>query len=306
MHAVTSECYLQGLYALVAPYGRELNFTDASVADDKAGVAVVYNSSSEHVCLPDDTTILIAELHAIDTALLHLLASHSVLPSHIVLFCDSSSALHSIDRSPPDYYVVCCIIQHWRLLHGRGCTVDLQWVPGHKQIPGNVQADHLANAARQLLTITPISRELDSFYPSIKVQIHKLWEKRWQTLTCPSFLRSLQASPSDWVPSCLHNRKHEVILARLRTGHASLNNDLFKLQKVSTCNCTTCGVPETVPHLLLSCHNFDVPRSHFASYMTALGLSFTVKNILGSDTRGDTELFQFLHLTNIFKRNCLR
>ncbi|KAK0215687.1 hypothetical protein IW262DRAFT_1277756, partial [Armillaria fumosa] len=43
------------------------------------------------------------------------------------------------------------------------------------------------------------------------------------------------------------------ILMQLRTSHVNLNAHLFHIKAMASPNCTTCNVPETVSHYLLSC-----------------------------------------------------
>jgi ribonuclease HI len=42
--------------------------------------------------------------------------------------------------------------------HAPGIPTEIQWIPGHSGIPGNEEADHQANSARQARGITVIER----------------------------------------------------------------------------------------------------------------------------------------------------
>ncbi len=48
-------------------------------------------------------------------------------------------------------------------------------------------------------------------------------------------------------------RREEVIIARLRSGHSSLNGNLHKIRKYPSGFCGICGDIETVKHILLQC-----------------------------------------------------
>ena len=63
------------------------------------------------------------------------------------------------------------------------------------------------------------------------------------------------------VYNSIDNRSQAVQIARLRTGHCSLNQYLhrFNIENSSECSCGN-GSEETVEHYLLHCPNYDKER----------------------------------------------
>ncbi len=49
------------------------------------------------------------------------------------------------------------------------------------------------------------------------------------------------------------SKRREVIIARLRSGHSSLNGNLHKIRKYPSVFCGICGDIETVKHISLQC-----------------------------------------------------
>jgi ribonuclease HI len=68
---------------------------------------------------------------------------------HYTIFSDSQAALRrcSNDRPGPGQAQARDIIDGEKVLKMNNCTVMLRWVPGHKGVPGNEQADAMAKRA---------------------------------------------------------------------------------------------------------------------------------------------------------------
>ena len=79
----------------------------------------------------------------------------------------------------------------------------------------------------------------------------------------------------------------EVILTRLRTGHAELNTYLYRFNMCITDECNFCKVPEDVEHYLMHCHKYSASRLVLYDRLHSLGLEeLSLRLILGGSCSG--------------------
>ncbi len=102
-------------------------------------------------------------------------------------------------------------------------------------------------------------------YQQIQKETDKQWMKEWRTgKEDARKLRNIHKRPHIATGTKLYqsikNRKHIAWIARLRTGHCSLNKYLhrFHITDDSTCECGE--GEETVEHYLLRCEKYDRQR----------------------------------------------
>ena len=103
--------------------------SDASRSSNRVAAAAVWSGGGSGVRLPDDLSVTAAELAGIDLALDAVRAK--AVSEHVVLLCDSRSALQII-AGPKDDMLRGYFLQKILALRATtGKQVHLVWVPSH-------------------------------------------------------------------------------------------------------------------------------------------------------------------------------
>ena len=103
----------------------------------------------------------------------------------------------------------------------------------------------------------------------------KYWLEYWiwdTDLTgAGQFLRSVRKD--EFGPTQMQfDRKTEVILTRLRTGHVELNAYLYRFDMCYTDECSFCKISEDVEHFLMHCHKYSALRLILFAMLCSLAL----------------------------------
>src|SRR6218665_1917084 len=84
-----------------------------------------------------------------------------------------------------------------------------------------------------------------------------------------------------WSHACQHNRRDEVVLARLRIRHTYLTH-AYLLKNEDAPQCVCCNCPLSVQHVLVSCIDFAPTRQKYYSQHSLYDVfeNLPAKNIL--------------------------
>ena len=142
--------------------------------------------------------------------------------------------------------------------------VYLHWVKSHNGIIGNECADRLANLGHKNNRSENYKLTKEAWYSVLKKKFIQFWNKYWHDEVNASnkgqALKSIRTNIQQKVPIITRNRRAEIVLYRLRTGHVGLAQYLNRFNMKETDLCDQCQVPETVQHFLVHCAKYKLAR----------------------------------------------
>ena len=146
-----------------------------------AGMVVPERNFSDSWKLPSHFSVYSAELYGISRALSYMEGHHSLDRKYLIC-SDSFSALSAIKsiENCKNNCLLWEVVKKYSRLRIQGAEIMMEWVPGHKGIPGNEKADKAAGEATKLGYITnPGSNKQDTKH-FILEHIKGLWKLRWE------------------------------------------------------------------------------------------------------------------------------
>lgn len=197
------------------------------------------------------------------TAILEALRAVETLQlSKAVICTDSRCALQRIQRRYTCCHLALEARKRIQSLAAQGSHVTLQWVPSHKGIPGNEMADQLARRAAS-----------EAGPPAIFIPISSATKRRIASHVW-SFHPDPRTANGNAPPPCITSnlsREESKLLLRLRTHSARTFVHLCKVGREDSDLCRTCGIPETVQHLLQECVDWTHERCELHRAVKAAG-----------------------------------
>jgi hypothetical protein len=165
-----------------------------------------------------------------------------------------------------------------------GVSVIIEWVPGHLDLVGNMQADELARDG--YFGVSKGTRVGEISVPCVASDLNAvLWAMTlsdWDTEWCGEVnghdLFTLHPSVGRPLDLDLLPRRDAALLSRLRTGHTLLPGHAFDLgiRSSSVCGCGVQWV--TVAHFLLDCPLYVVDRE---ALRKRVGVELSLPALLG-------------------------
>ena len=232
-------------------------YTDGSKDNDRVGCGTVIHNSSFKQRLPSNASIFTAEVTAIDLALDAITESDD---DYFIIFSDSLSVLLSLHNMKLDNPLILKLLEK---LHHLSCaqkTIYLCWIPSHIGIRGNEAADL---AAKESLNLDITTNQVP--YTDLKCHINHFisnkWQERW-TSCANNKLFKIKSTLGVWPPGFRNSRKEEVVLSRLRIGHAYFSHS-YILRQEDPPECTACQEIYSVRHVLIDCIDLGLIRPRF-------------------------------------------
>ena len=275
-------------------------YTDGSKDDRRTGNGIITDGLPDlEGRLPDNTSVYIAELHAIFVAL-RLIKHYNIRQAFIC--SDSRSALQSLSNPSFKDHLHFELINLHQLLIDEGVNVSFLWIPGHSGIMGNERADRSAKRGLALPNITHIHPNHHSIRSLIRHCVTQFWERRWRDDDKRTQLHDIKSKTTVWPSSSRKNRLEEKALAKLRIGHTYLTHS-FIFQHGDRPQCNRCHTHLTVKHILLDCRETAIVRQPLATYCRNQHIPFTLRTLLGDDHPELLQLlFVFLRKTALLDR----
>ncbi|XP_062542567.1 uncharacterized protein LOC134210539 [Armigeres subalbatus] len=219
-----------------------VRYTDGSRAAGKVGIGVdSTDGSTQSHRLPNTCSVFSAEAAAIFQAVSQPCSGPMLIVS------DSASALSALPSAANRHPFIQAIQENIDE------KTTLMWVPGHAGIAGNESADILANIGRASPLITR-SVPADDAKRWIKQQVSNAWANEWHKER--NLCRMVKGStlPGTDLP----NRREQMVLSRLRTGHTNLTHNLGSGDFHH--RCTTCQCRNTISHIINNCPEYEGAR----------------------------------------------
>ena len=270
-------------------------YTDGSGIDGQVGAAAysptTLSTKQQYLGSENQHNIYSAELTAIDIAV-NIAQTCQNNYKQCVIYADSQAAIKATVKpgKQSGQSILCSLLSSIdTLISSRGIDLHIEWIPGHKGIKGNETADKAAKEAAQSrgMNATPFKHKSlkTARVNLIKQTIKKEWKEDWKTAKGDAkHLRRItnktQVNESMMLYTTVNTRYQVAQLARLRTGHCSLNQYLHRFGIVDsllrTCNS---GAIENVEHFLIHCPKYDRQR---ATLMKKIGIGgMWVEKLLG-------------------------
>jgi ribonuclease HI len=245
-------------------------FTDASKqGQSPVGCAVVYFENQEwklanRCALHPDDSVFRGELIAIILALEEIKIKWKNSQETITIYSDSKSALQALRNiytRDPDMNRAQKLL---RSLREKGLQVNLEWVPGHENIPGNEFADQEAKYATELETPQKLWHK-----HSIKKAMNESnkfdWQTRWDFAYTGRFThmnvpKVKEDISFEGIPEL--SRIDKVNLRQALSGHFPCKQYLHRFKRSDSPSCRFCAAEnESIAHLLLTCPRFGEKRN---------------------------------------------
>ena len=284
-------------------YDFKFIFTDGSKQGDRVADAVFIGDTWPPIQhrLPDGASVYSAELHGV-LAALYFIDERGW--KKVVMCIDSRSVVQSLNVTYPSSPLLISIYNLLHVLTNNGTSIHFLWIPGHKGIHGNTQADRYAKEALAMPHITQIPISYETTKSHLRQLVMQNWQYQWTLIGPHTQLRQIKPNIEFWETAKRSSRYEERILARLRLGHTYYTHKyIFSRDDRPFCN--SCNRTLSVKHIILDCTQFIFERQHLIRLCTHKNLPVTMASVLG-DASSDLHdaLLKFLRDIHLLEINC--
>ena len=194
-------------------------YTDGSKKEDHVAYAVVTEKTKILKKLSPFASVFTSEITAILESLNYI---NEQIKNQFIIFSNSKSALQAINSERWKSPLVQRILEKTTTLKNQNKDIIMCWIPGHCNIPGNIEADKKAKEAAKL----PYPHNSTVTYHDYRSEIRKYFQNQdtlnWQSIQT----KLLKFRTSRWEINHVSflTRKEQSKLSRIRIGHTNLTH----------------------------------------------------------------------------------
>src|SRR5579859_2012914 len=250
-------------------------YTDGSGIDSHIGAAAYSPTTSavkrQYLGPETEYNVYVAEVVAFKLAA-NIVQESGNLYEKSVIYLDSQAAAKGLTKpnKQSGQQILISVLENIETIKALTPNITLIWIPGHMEIVGNEKADEAAKEAAKSkkVDVNFTHKPLKSSRSNVINQIVKKdWLDAWKNgkdnaKQLRRITTKAQDQESKKLYNSINNRTSLAQLARLRTGHCSLNQYLhrFGIEESPLCECGNEAI-ENVEHYLLHCPRYDRQRS---------------------------------------------
>ena len=197
----------------------------------------------------------------------------------MVFLTDSRSGIEALNNYTPKHQSHTINSIKWKaqdLKSEANMDITIQWIPSHVGVEGNEEADTTAKSAHENLQDVPTPLDPSEAKFLTKMAQHQRWQLIYDTKKQRLHLGAIKPVIEKWPWTNTQSRQIDTAMTKLQLGHVGLNQNLNRFNMTESQLCSTCRVPETVPHFLTECTKYSVQK-------TKLMATLLTKNITHAD-----------------------
>ena len=281
-------------------------YTDGSKANDNTGAGFCVIHANKETFRNSYHLGKLATVYQCEVFALHMASqwatTHIGTPSKIIILSDSQAAIKAINSTKVTSRMIQDTINQLNIL-GTTHRVELRWVPGHEDVPGNERADELAREGSSLRPQGPepylpiTDKVLDN---GISAYLYNIHLRQYKNV-------SLSDKGKTPILALLRKNKYRTTnlsgthlrwLTWLLTGHSPLAYFQHKANNYTSPECEHCpGTAETSQHFLGDCHAYMTIRLRIFGK-----LSLSMDDMANINIR---KIIKYIDQTNRFNRDDL-
>lgn len=227
-----------------------LYYTDGSVMNERAGLAVIGENMTIYKRIPNYSSIYTCELSAIKICLDAI--SYNYFGQKILILSDSKSSLMGIC----DSFSKNNIIQEIRAILSKiaNNNIEFMWIPSHLNIRGNDMVDQMAKDALKNDVDSSACFHYGDYRGPIKKYLHDLWNDLWTNENQTKLYIVQDHIPHKYFQPALP--KTDLIkLNRLKIGHCLITHK-YLIERSSPPQCE-CGQILSIYHIFNECRKYE-------------------------------------------------